>query len=138
MRFEKFKWERVGESYDLKLLNPEITSPGVLEKLFAIAEGIESCGKHLHRDSSNEFNRWFQNMDTPLKEQAYARLSNWFLCDMPFIPKSDLGLASRYFWDTLFCSKPEKRLTDPKKDHKVLPERFDLWWPNQQKCQKDC
>jgi len=138
MKRKKLKWKRVDDSYDLELVNPEIMSTRVLKKLLVVVEDIESWGRHFNLEASSEFDRWLQNLDTPLKEQAYARLSNWFLCDMKFIRETDLGIASGYFWDVLFCTRPEKRLTKPKRDHKILREQFALWWPKQLRCQKDC
>ena len=138
MKFKKLKWKRVDDSYDLELVNPEITSTRVLKKLLVVVEDIESWGRHFNQEASSEFNRWLQNLDTPLKEQAYARLSNWFLCDMKFIRETDLGIASGYFWDALFCTRPKKRLTKPERDHKILREEFALWWPKQLRCQEDC
>ena len=138
MKFKKLKWKQVNDSYDLELVNPEITSTRVLKKLLVVVEDIESWGRHFNQEASSEFNRWLQNLDTPLKEQACARLSNWFLCDMKFIRETDLGIASGYFWDALFCTRPEKRLTKPERDHKILPEEFALWWPKQLRCQEDC
>jgi hypothetical protein len=135
---KKLKWERVDDSYDLKLVNPETMNTRITKKLLMTVEDIESWGRHFNQEASIEFNRWLRNLNTPLKEQAYARLSNWFLCDREFIRKTDLGVASGYFWDALFCTRPKKRLTDPKRDYKVLPEKFALWWPKQLKCQKDC
>lgn len=138
MESKKLKWERVDDGYDLILVNPEIKSTRVLKLFFMVVEDIESCGKHFNQPASIEFNRWLRNLDTPLKEQAYARLSNWFLCNQNFIRESDLGLASGYFWDILFCTRPEERLTKPEKDHKILHEKFVLWWPKQLRCQEDC
>ncbi len=137
MKYKKFKWKRVDNSYDLELLNPEITSTRVLKKLLLVVEDIESWGKHFNQEGFSEFDRWLQNLDTPLKEQAYARLSNWFLCGMKLIRETDLGIASGYFWDILFCTRPEKRLTKPERDHKILREEFALWWPKQLRCQED-
>jgi len=138
MNSNKLKWKRVDDSYDLELVNPEITSTRVLKKLLVVVEDIESWGRHFNQEASSEFDRWLQKLDTPLKEQAYARLSNWFLCGMKFIRETDLGIASGYFWDALFCTRPEKRLTKPERDHKILREEFALWWPKQLRCQEDC
>ena len=138
MKHKKLKWEQVANSYDLKLINPEIANTRILKKLLMVVEDIESWGRHFNQEASIEFNRWLRNLDTPLKEQAYARLSNWFLCDRDFIRKTDLGVASGYFWDALFCIRPEKRLTKPERDHKILRENFALWWPKQLRCQEGC
>jgi hypothetical protein len=127
--------------FDLKLLNPETISTDVqkeIKKRLKIVKNTKSWGRHFNQEASSEFNRWLHNLDTPLKEQAYARLSNWFLCDRKFIRETDLGIASGYFWDALFCIRPEKRLTKPERDHKILPEEFALWWPKQLRCQEDC
>ena len=140
-KLEKLKWDKDSGCFDLKLLNPETISTDVqkeIKKCLKIVKNTKSWGRHFCQEASSEFNRWLHNLDTPLKEQAYARLSNWFLCDMPFIPKTDLGIASGYFWDVLFCTRPEKRLTKPERDHKILSEEFALWWPKQLGCQEDC
>ncbi len=135
------KWERVDYSFDLKLMNPDAVHNDEIKKLnneFKIVKETESWGRYFCTKAVEEFDRWLENMHTPLKEQAYARLSNWFLCDKEFIRKTDLAKAALQFWYALFCSKPDRRLTSPKKDHKILKEEFDLWWPKQQKCQYDC
>jgi len=135
---KKLKWQRVDDSFDLKLVNPDSANTDVLKSLLNIVEKTKSWGRHFCKDASTEFNRWLQNLSTPLKAQAYARLSNWFLCDKEFIRRTDLARASKNFWNALFCVSPEKRLTDPKKDHVILSEEFVLWWPKQSRCQEDC
>jgi hypothetical protein len=135
---KKLKWERVDDSFDLRIVNPEVLNPHFLKVLFRGVEHTKSWGRYFSSEAKNEFKRWLDNVDTPLKEQAYARLSNWFLCDMKFIRETDLAKAASQFWDSLFCSKPDRRLTSPKKDHKILKEEFDLWWPKQLRCQDDC
>ena len=134
---KKLKWQRVADSFDLRVVNPEVLNRNVLKTLLSCVEHTKSWGRNFSRPAKNEFLRWLDNCDTPLREQAYARLSNWFLCDMEFIRKTDLAKAALQFWDALFCSRPKHRLTSPEKDHKIRPEKFILWWPEQLRCQKD-
>ncbi|KPL25349.1 MAG: hypothetical protein AMJ75_01345 [Phycisphaerae bacterium SM1_79] len=138
---KKLKWEQLDGCFDLRLLNPETIGTNVhkaIKERLKIVKDTKSWGRHFSKEASTEFDRWLKRLNTPLKAQAYARLSNWFLCDMPFIRKTDLAVASQNLWNALFCSKPEQRLTSPKRDHKILHEKFVLWWTKQQKCQDDC
>lgn len=138
MKPERLRWERVGSRYDLRLVNPKTVTGDVkenLERLFETISETESWGRYFCGVACAEFRRWLAHMDTPLQEQAYARLSNWFLCDLKWVPETPLGVACGKFWDALFCARPEDRLTAPEDDHRILSNEFALWWPRQQACQ---
>jgi len=132
-----FRWERVNKhSYDLILVNPETIEGETREALTALLNNVcdeHYCDKALSDDAVKEFRRWLEEPETPLQEQAYARLSNWFLTDYHggSARISDLGVACGEFWDALFCTRPKDRLTAPLKDHKILPEEFETWWAHQ-------
>jgi len=134
------RWERASmleDCFDLQLTNPaglDIDRCRQLVEALDEKDGIHP--PHFNKDASKEFHRWLSNLNTPLREQAYARLSNWFLTDKEFCRNSPLGQVALELWNTLFCSKPDIRLTNPKRDHKILRERFVLWWPSQLDCQK--
>ena len=135
---KKPKWERVGDSFDLLLTNPRNIN---IRKVRKLLEKVElpnpEYDKPFNKDASRLFHQWFNDPKQPLKEAPYVLLSNWFLTNCS-ASKSSRADHARELWDTLFCSRPDRRLTSPKKDHKILKEEFDLWWPKQQKCQKDC
>ena len=133
----KLKWERVDNSFDLKVTNPNEVDVNKLKILLTTVKDTKSWGRYFNKHASQEFHRWLDDLDTPLKEQAYARLSNWFLCDMQFIRETDLAKAALELWKAMFCTIPERRLTDPKRDDKILRGEFDLWWPKQQECQQN-
>ena len=134
MKSQELQWERVGSNYDLRLVNGKITDANVQEILERVTK-TESLRKHFSGAASKEFERWLEKPGTPLKEHAYARLSNWFLCEQEWVPKTLLGIACGDFWDALFCVRPKKRLTNPDKNYKIRKERFDPWWSEQKRCQ---
>jgi len=137
---QRLRWKRAScrdDCFDLELTNPEALDVDRCRQLLEAVtteDGIRP--PYFNKDASKEFHRWLSNLDTPLQEQAYARLSNWFLTDKEFCRNSPLGQSALELWNTLFCAKPDIRLTNPKKDYKILRERFDLWWPSQLDCQK--
>lgn len=134
------QWRRASvheDRFDLELMNPEaIHLAGYRELLNTVLAADGGNPSHFNKDASREFQRWLDAPNTPLREQAYARLSNWFLTDKEDNRSSSLAGAASNLWDALFCIKPVKRLTNPKANHKILPERFDLWWSKQMDYQK--
>src|SRR4030042_1683804 len=133
-------WERASmleDCFDLQLT----TTRGLdIDRCQQLVEALEKedgiWPRHFNTDASKEFHRWLSNSDSPLQEQAYARLSNWFLTDKEFCRNSPLGQAALELWNALFCVKPDIRLTNPKRDYKILSEKFAVWWPKQLNCQK--
>lgn len=133
------QWEKASElpdCFELQLTNPNAINVKNFQNLFKIVEEADGIWpRHFNSVASTEFKRWFSNLNTPLQEQAYARLSNWFLTDKEICRNAPLGQAAKEFWKAMFCAVPERRLTDPKRDEKILSDEFKLWWPKQQKCQ---
>ncbi len=133
------RWERAflrEDCFDLRLVEPEALDIGLCRQLLDAVETADGINpSHFNADAGGEFQRWISNPSTPLRAQAYARLSNWFLTDKPDCRQSPLAQAASQPWNALFRVKPDIRLTLPKRNHKILPERFDLWWAKQLHCQ---
>jgi len=137
----RLRWSRAqlqSNRFDLQLKNPEALDT---EHIRTLLQAVETAdGKNpggFNDDAAKEFRGWLDTRDRPLLEQAYALLSNWFLTDRECCRDSERGHAAMQMWDALFCARPEKRLTDPRRNYKILPEEFALWWPRQQACQRD-
>jgi len=141
---QKLKWERVGDSFDLVVENPNSVDVYNLRRLLTIVEDSSANWRknmRFNQRAAKAFRWWFYNPKAPLPGYAYALLSNWFLTRLKFIRESPRGQAALKLWSVLFCEIPkipEGRLTDPKLDYKILPEKFELWWPKQLRCQDDC
>lgn len=135
----RLRWERAAhreDCFDLTLMNPGVLDVTHCTQL--LADVRTKDGVHpprFNRHQGRELQKWLDNLNTPLREQAYAALSNWFLTDTEHCKSSPLADAARELWNALFCAMPDRRLTDPKRDYKILPERFYLWWPKQRDCQ---
>jgi len=136
---QRLRWERASlreDCFDLELANPRAFDANRCEELLEAVRTEDGVHPpHFNTDASNEFQRWLNNLNTPLREQAYARLSNWFLTDKEHCRNSPLAQAGLELWNALFCARPDIRLTNPKRDDKILPERFALWWSKQLDCQ---
>jgi len=136
--FQRPKWKVASLiGCDLQLENPGALDIDRCRQLIEALDKEDGIWpRHFNTDASKEFHRWLSNLNTPLREQAYARLSNWFLTDKESCRNSPLGQVALELWNALFCSKPDIRLTNSKRDHKILRERFELWWPKQSDCQE--
>lgn len=142
MKHKKLKWKRVQKDrFNLQLLNPKDANIRQLRKLLRNVE-ISSANwrknMNFNQIATKAFREWFLKPNLPLPGYAYALLSNWFKTSLKFIRESPRGQAALEFWKVMFCAVPERRLTKPKKNDKILLQRFELWWIEQQKCQKDC
>lgn len=142
-RSAKLKWKRVKHGFDLQVLNPKDINVNELRKLLLNVEtSSANWRKDMHFDqrASKVFREWFSCPSMPLPTYAYAKLSNWFLTHLEWVRESPRGRAALELWKVLFCAVPnlENRLTDTKKNYKILQGEFDLWWTKQQTCQKDC
>ena len=136
--FEKPKWQLVNNTYDLQLANPESVDYQNLNNIFEKVIERHSHGRNIAAKFVALFREWLNIPEHPLREEAYVLLSNWFLTKQPGVADSTLGVNAETLWNSLFCCKPNQRLSDPgsHKNHKVLPEQFALWWPRQLECQE--
>jgi len=139
----KLKWERVNDSFDLKVINSDEIDVNEFKKLLTTVEVSSANWRkdmRFNQKASEAFREWFRDASMALPGYAYALLSNWFLTSLEFVRESPRGQATLEFWKGLFCAVPQDRLTSPEsgENHKILPEKFALWWPKQEKCQEDC
>ena len=123
-------------NFNLVLSNPQDLDSGRMKK---ILEGIlneRRRGLTLHASAWREFQRWFDQPSTPLKSEAYVRLSNWF---MTRSGDRNSMVASRCeeFWDALFPCRPLERLSssEPGQNHVILPSEFASFWQRVLKAQ---
>ena len=142
-KFKKLKWERVGDGFDLKVKKPELVHIGRLIKLLTDVEVSSANWRknmRFNQRASKALCKWFREPSLPLPGYAYALLSNWFTTSLKWVRESPRGQAALKLWEAMFCAVPEKkrRLTDPKRNDKIVSHEFKLWWMKQQKCQKDC
>jgi hypothetical protein len=138
--YETLRWSLASlrsDCFDLQLENPELLDAEYVRALLQAVEKADGVNRqNFDGNAAREFRRWLGAPHTPLLERAYALLSNWFLTDRGCCRDSACGYAAGQMWDALFCARPERRLTDPKKNYKILPEEFALWWERQQACQR--
>ena len=136
--FEKLNWENVNNTYNLRLVNTGNINFQNLEELFQKVIESNCQGQTISKTFVALFKKWLDTPQLPLREEAYVLLSNWFLTEKPGVAGSSLAINAKILWKNLFCSKPTKRLSSPEgsKNDKILPERFDLWWQRQLKCQE--
>ncbi len=136
MKHKKLKWDKVSSCFDLKLKNYKDVDTKKLRKLLENAErNYPDYRKPFSKKASELFERWFNETEQPLPGAAYALLSNWFLTGSS-ASKKTRAQHTLNLWNALFCKIPERRLTNPKRNYKILKEEFDLWWPIQLKCQE--
>jgi len=133
-------WERTGSSLKNRLnlkasnwlnLNIELFR-GLLRK---VKDHDPDVNRPFSSKASQEFYKWFEAPNRPLAEAAYALLSNWFLGSGAWYKGKSRAKAAGNLWDALFCARPAERLTDPRRDDKILQTRFESWWPKQLDCQ---
>ena len=124
------------DNFDLRLLNPEALDKERLTKMLDAIENHTHRGLSLNSSSANEFRRFFAKPETPLKEHAYARLSNWFLTASGD-KSSAVASYCEALWDELFACRPLERLTSSDKNYVVLPSEFASFWLRLQQAQGD-
>ena len=141
--YEKPMWERcesksmVKECFDLKAVNYDKINIIKIKNMFKKVQNSRADGQKISQNCINYFNEWIGSPNLPLKEEAYALLSNWFLTDKPNSKKSALSSNCEKLWNELFSTVPKRRLTssESRKNHKIISVEFDLWWSKQEKCQ---
>jgi len=139
MGSKKLQWERGDGGFDLICLNSDTLDKKMAEKLLQKIKAVYDDFKKPFSDKASElWKNWVKNPKQPLPEAAYCLLSNWFLTGSRAANISIRAGIALLLWHKLFCAIPGSRLSDPKRNGKVIPQKFELWWENQQKCQDDC
>jgi hypothetical protein len=125
----ELRWERVGDTFDLKVVNTANVNVGELSQLLEdVARDRPDFRKPFSRDATEYFREWLRDPEkNPLCQGAYCLLSNWFLTSSPARKSTRAGCA-RALWKALFRIVPKRRLTDPKNNRKALPDEFRRWW----------
>jgi len=129
----------VNDTYNLRLTNTENINYQNLEDRFEKVIESNCQGKKISKTFVILFQTWLKTPELSLREEAYVLLSNWFLTEKHGVKGSPLAINTELLWEQLFCYKPTQRLSSskPGEHHKVLPQRFGLWWPYQLKCQEN-
>ena len=136
---KKLKWQRVNDSFDLVVKNPQAVDVGYFSELLKVVEASSANWRkniRFNQRAAKAFCQWFCNPKASLPGYAYALLSNWFLTSLKFVRESPRSEAALEFWKALFCAVPEKRLTCPKSNYRIRLGEFALWWEKQAKCQE--
>lgn len=122
------EWPSSRTNFDLILKNRMVHDMAKLASLLQNITRRSHRGITLTASAGSEFARWFADPQSPLKAHAYVGLSNWFLSGGN--SSSELARHCEVLWDALFAARPPKRLSSAEKgrNHKVLPEAFDLFW----------
>lgn len=144
---KKLKWERIGDSHDLRLVNVADANRSEIKKLLQQVEKDDpDFAIPFSRNASTLFRKWLDELRhdperNRLTEKACSLLNNWFLGEGPAREKTR-ALHAGKLWDVLFCARPDERWTDWRiSEEKVAPDKmavWDKWWKKQQECQKDC
>ena len=138
---KKMRWEVVNDRFYLQLLNHKDVDVRQLRNLLRnVVTSSANWRKNINfnQRAAKAFREWFLDPSLPLPGYAYALLSNWFKTSLEFVRESPRGKAALDFWKVMFCAVPERRLTNPKRNDKILRHEFRLWWTKQSKCQGDC
>jgi len=141
----QLRWEQVGGSFDLKLVNPQDLDIKRANNLLEDVEKAIFPDKNFDIKASEAFRNWLGRPDIEfLSELFIATLSNWAfgegnICRDRYNNRNPRAEAAFVLWEYLFCANPEGRLTDPEIDSgkTILQHHFDLWWNRQQGCQKE-
>jgi hypothetical protein len=123
-------------NFDLILQNPTHLDSARLHLLLESIVQETHRGLTLNGRAIEEFRRFFDRPDTPLRSIAYVLLSNWFLTGSG---DRNSMVASRCeaLWDELFPCRPLKRLSSPVagKNHIALVSEFQSFWARISKAQ---
>jgi hypothetical protein len=127
------KWTRrfshSTNNFDLVLSTPEQLDSKQMNALLDAIMAEAHRGLSLSSRASSEFQRWFDHPDTPLKSEAYVRLSNWFMTQSGD-RHSTVASRCEDLWDALFPCRPMERLSSPEpgRNHVMLPGEFQSFW----------
>ena len=116
-------------NFDLVLENPEALDTELAKKC------LDDISREKHREvtlkkrARDELLAWIDDPTKPLKSEAYALLSNWFLTNSGD-RQSSVALYCERLWDLLFNVRPDRRLTSPEpgRNHIILPSEFQSFF----------
>jgi len=126
-------WERrfpnSANNFDLCLVDPQALNFDQLKELLGNILAEKHRGLTLSSRAAQEFQRWFDASDTPLKSDAYVLLSNWFTTQSGD-RQSMVASRCENLWDALFPCRPIGRLSSPEpgRNHVVIPAEFERFW----------
>jgi hypothetical protein len=127
------RWLRVSPNsvndFDLILTNPDVLDFATMEKLLSAILSETHRGLSLSSRAYQEFRRWFEHPETPLKSDAYVQLSNWFMTRSGD-RQSRVATRCEQLWDALFPCRPVDRLSSPQagRNHLIVPAEFEKLW----------
>jgi hypothetical protein len=127
------RWERVfsksANNFDLRLADPKGLDFVRARQLLANILAEKHRGLTLSSRAAQEFRRWFEAPDTPLRSDAYVLLSNWFLTQSGDRQSAVASLCEN-LWDALFPCRPPDRLSSPEpgRNHVMVPAEFERFW----------
>jgi hypothetical protein len=127
------KWTRSfpnsTNNFDLVLADPQKLDSRRMNTLLSAVLEETHRGLSLSSRASTEFQRWFDQPNTPLKSEAYVLLSNWFMTQSG---DRHSAVASRCedLWDALFPCRPTNRLSSPEagRNHVMISAEFQTFW----------
>jgi len=127
------RWERrfpsSANNFDLCLANPQALDLARMKELLRSILVRKHRGLTLSSRAAQEFQRWFDLPNTPLKSDAYVLLSNWFLTQSGD-RQSIIANLCENLWDALFPCRPMSRLSSPEpgRNHLMIPAEFERFW----------
>jgi hypothetical protein len=126
-------WERrfpdSANNFDLRLSDTQALDSEQLKGLLGNILAEKHRGLTLSSRAAQEFRRWFDAPDTPLKSGAYVLLSNWFTTQSGD-RQSTVANRCENLWDALFPCRPIDRLSSPEpgRNHIMIPAEFERFW----------
>lgn len=126
-------WERrfpdSANNFDLRVANTQSLDFEQLKGLLGNILAEKRRGLTLSSRAAQEFRRWFEEPDTPLKSAAYVLLSNWFTTQSGD-RQSTVANRCENLWDALFPCRPIDRLSSPEpgRNHIMVSAEFERFW----------
>ena len=121
------RWKR-HSNHDFDIVLDGSLSPGERDEIGSLFDRI-GAERRLDEGALNEFRRWLDRPNTPLRSKAYALLSNWFL-SVPQYSNTEHARLCEALWDTLFPCRPLERFTRryPDRNYEIMSNEFESWW----------
>ncbi len=125
-------WKRTSQSannFDLVLVDPGALDSERVNALLDRIQQETDTRVGLHARALKEWRRWSTQPATPLRSQAYVRVSNHFLTRSGDRHRM-VATHCEQLWDELFAFRPRARLSSPEngKNHVALASEFENFW----------